>query len=135
LEAATKNKRGRPTVFEKVYGDDGFKSSIRAMKSDDSDRTVTNQLYVSEGLSLAEKVYGKMKMDGDSTINSIFFHNGKGKGIGILEQIGRMHLQNNFDEESCILVLKAAVDAKQDGTPVKIIEKWLRHGRNYNEWK
>ena len=45
-----------------------------------------------------------------------------------------MSLQNNFDQESCEWALKVALRALAEGFTVREIERYLRHGRNYNEW-
>ena len=121
-----KKKRGRPTVFTRMLGDDDFADVIRAQGDVDSERSITNRLYYHEGLSIAQKVC--------NTSEIFYTPKGNCRRNCILEQIGRMSLQNNYDQESCEWALKVALRALEEGFTVREIERYLRHGRNYNEW-
>ena len=121
-----KQKRGRPTVFARTYGDDDFADVIRTQRDVDSERSITNRLYYHEGLSIAQKVC--------NTREIFYTPKGKSRRSCNLEQIGRMSLQNNYNLESCEWALRVALSALEKGCTVRQIEKYLRHGRNYNEW-
>ena len=121
-----KKKRGRPSVFMRTLGDERFAEVIRQSYDLESERSITNELYYHEGMSIAQKVC--------DTREIFFTPKGKSQRNGILEQIGRMSLQNNYDQESCEWALKVALCALEDGHTVREIENYLRHGRNYNEW-
>lgn len=121
-----KKKRGRPTVFTRTLGDDDFADVIRAQGDVDSERSITNRPYYHEGLSIAQKVC--------NTREIFYTPKGNCRRNCILEQIGRMSLQNNFDQESCEWALRVALSTLEKGCTVRQIEKYLRHGRNYNEW-
>ena len=125
MEDATKKKRGRPTAFERTFGDNSLKAAYKSMGSNyDSDRAYTNDLYSTEGHSIATDHLGKEK------VRAIFFTKaGNYKGKAILEQIGRMSLQNGYDRETCEAVLDAAVKAMEQGLTIRHIERWIRHGR------
>ena len=121
-----KRKRGRPTVFARTFGDDDFADIIRAQRDVDSERSITNRLYYHEGLSIAQKVC--------NTHEIFYTPKGNCRRNCILEQIGRMSIQNNYDQESCEWALRVALSALEKGCTVRQIEKYLRHGRNHNEW-
>ncbi len=121
-----KRKRGRPSVFMRTFGDESFAEVIRQSYDLESERSITNELYYHEGMSIAQKVC--------DTREIFFTPKGKSRRNCILEQIGRMSLQNNYNLESCKWALKVALRALEEGFTVREIERYLRHGRNYNEW-
>ena len=45
-----------------------------------------------------------------------------------------MHLQNNYDLESCKEACRLALRALEADLTVRQVEAYLRHGRNHNEW-
>ena len=121
-----KKKRGRPSVFMRTLGDESFAEVLRQSYDLESERSITNELYYHEGMSIAQKVCGTREI--------FFTPKGKSQRNCILEQIGRMSLQNNYDQESCEWALKVALRALEEGFTVREIERYLRHGRDYNEW-
>ena len=121
-----KKKRGRPSVFMRTLGDESLAEVIRQSYDLESERSITNELYYQEGMSIARKLC--------DTREIFFTPKGKSRRNCILEQIGRMSLQNNFDQESCEWALKVALRALEEGYTVREIENYLRHGRNFNEW-
>lgn len=122
MEADTKNKRGRPSVYK---GIESYKTHIKCTYPEYGERAVTNMFYVLEGLSFSQKVYGEVES------KKIFF-NSRDSMIkkGIAEQIGRMIIQNNFDEASCKSILQQALDYLEKGYTVKEVEKYIRTIRN-----
>lgn len=121
-----KKRRGRPSVFMRTLGDESLAEVIRQSYDLESERSITNELYYQEGMSIARKLC--------DTRQIFFTPKGKSRRNCILEQIGRMSLQNNYDQESCEWALKVALRALEEGHTVREIENYLRHGRNYNEW-
>ena len=121
-----KKKRGRPSVFTRTLGDDEFAETVKQGINGESARSVTNALYYQEGMLIAKEL---------CDVHEVFFtSNGRGRRNCILEQLGRMKLQNNFDDESCKRVCEIALQALKDGYTVREMENYIRHGRNYNEW-
>ena len=127
METVSKNKkRGRPSVFTRTLGDNSFAEVIKAATDTESARSVTNALYYHEGLCIAKEV---------CDVSKIFFTSkGRCRRNCILEQLGRMKLQNNYDDESCRHVCELSLKALADGYTVREIENYIRHGRNQNEW-
>ena len=121
-----KKKRGIPSVFMRTLGDESFAEVLRQSYDLESERSITNELYYHEGMSIAQKVC--------DTRGIFFTPKGKSRRNCILEQIGRMSLQNNYDQESCEWALQVALRALEEGYTVREIENYLRHGRNFNEW-
>ena len=125
-KTAEKKKRGRPSVFTRTLGNDDLAQTIKDNIKGESARSVTNALYYQEGLSIAKEL---------CDVHEIFFTpKGNARRSCILEQIGRMKLQNNFDDESCKHICEVALKALEDGYTVRQIEEYIRHGRNHNEW-
>lgn len=93
-------------------------------------RSQTNMHYVIEGLRIAHDVYGKEEAQSMFT-----FPSGNFKGAGILEQIGRMRLQDGYSENDCAEILKTAVTLRNEyGYTAKAAAQWIRTGRTTGEW-
>lgn len=122
---ATPKKRGRPTAYQREFGDEAqsFKTAFTAMSSYDSERSNTNDLYYMEGFSIASKT------EGVNARETFFTKAGNHKGKSILEQIGRMSLQDGYSRKACEEILHAAIKGMEEGYTIKFIEKWIRHGR------
>lgn len=124
MEADSKNKKGRPNVFKR-NGVDRYKNVLRDFFPEYEERGLVNHYYFLHGFNLAEEVFGKEKA------KKLFLtERERFKNKGILEQIGRMSLQNYYDDESCQKVLKQAVDLLNDGFKVKDVEQRIRNFRN-----
>lgn len=127
MEADSKNKRGRPSVFVR----DGFEELESDLKKWfpelESKRAITNQHYRTEGWGISQKAFGE-----EGHRERFSTQKGNLKGQAILEQIGRMRIQNGFSEEECIEALTYAVDTlwKQEGFSVKETAQVIRDFRN-----
>ena len=131
METVSKKKRGRPSIYYKQYGDDPtMRNAIDDMRDTESDRSRTNAIYYLEGMGILQRHLG------EQGFADTFFSPGKRKAVWtcIVEQIGRMSLQNNYSEESCKQIADLAIQYLKDGHTVRAVEKWIRHGRNTNEW-
>ena len=133
-EAATKKRRGRPSVYTReMFGDqecgDKLKSVQDNLFSDLSDRARVNTHYYIQCQKIAEREFGRKWFQGIFVTS-----HGRFKNFGIAEQIGRMSLQNGYSDSDCITVLKMALEYLNEGYKVKEIERWIRHGRNTGEW-
>lgn len=128
METDSKNKRGRPSVYQKLYGDDiSMRKAIEGFERFESERSKTNMLYRLEGRSI---IQGHI---GEDAYREIFSTpNGNLRRSCIVEQIGRMRLQNNYDEDSCILIAEKAISYLESGYTVREIERWIRELRNNN---
>ena len=132
METVSKKKRGRPSIYRKQFGDDPtMYSMIDGMMTEfESERSKTNYIYYMEGMGILQRHLGE-----EGFKRQFFTTKGKkGRGQCIIEQIGRMSLQNNFDEESCNLIADRAITYLNSGYTVRAVESWIRHGRNTNEW-
>jgi len=125
METATKNKRGRPKVFNdpKALFYDYFEHSCIY-----SDRTLINNLYEGLGMDLIYTVYGELINDEDAENEKIYFlfHSGdRFLKQGVLQQLGRM-TKENFTEEELKEATKLSVNLLQEGAKVKEVEARLR---------
>ena len=130
METDSKNKRGRPSIYQKLFGNDtSMREAIESFESLESERSKTNKLYYLEGMGIMQRHIG------EDAFREIF-HTPKGNARRscIVEQIGRMSLQNNYDEDSCNLIADKAIAYLKGGYTVREIESWIRQGRNSNEW-
>ncbi len=114
-EAATeKRKRGRPAI------DVGA-----AMYLDGTRRTQINAKYMFEAINLISEAASEIPdrellwYSDDSTQRASGKH-------GILEQIGRMWLQDNYSEQNCITVANLAIAALKNGCTSRQIENAIR---------
>lgn len=121
MEADTKNKsRGRPTIISDTW---------RALFPDKQGRALTNFIYVTEAQELLTDKYGA------DTFKSIFIKgNGNYRYHSILEQIGRMSLQNKYGKSECIEITEAALKLLKMNWTVKQVAAWIRRGRTTGEW-
>lgn len=135
-EAATKKRRGRPTVYTRdLRGDQDAGDSAKAIHdgifSDMEPRARVNMHYVTAGMSIADKLLGKDGARREFTSPKT----GKFKGQAILEQVGRMKLQNGYGDGDCMTVLETALHLRNaDGWTVREAERWIRRGRTTGEW-
>ncbi len=120
MEAATKNRRGRPNIY-KAHQVEIAEAINRNSFPSYSNRSLTNLLYVQAGMEIAQQLYGE-----EGTKQLFSTDRGNMKHKSILEQIGRMFLQNQFSEESCKNALSEAVELLQQGAKVKDIERAIR---------
>ena len=121
MEAATKKKRGRPPLYSQEFYD-----GIAALfPTQVSRRTLTNFTYVTEGYETAKGMLGAEAAE--TAFNGTTAHLW---GQGILEQVGRMRLQDGYSVNDCELILKTALrlHSETDLTS-RDIERWIRHGR------
>lgn len=123
-------KRGRPDVFTRDYGENAeVQKALMNNFFEGCKRTITNTHYVVEGLRVANDVYGE-----DGAKEKFCYPSGKFKGACILEQIGRMRLQDGYSANDCADILKTAVLLREDGFKVKSVSQWIRNGRTTGEW-
>ena len=127
METVSK-KRGRPTIYERIFGENAARAKALetiTLGDAESERSKTNVLYFNAAFELLHDL---------PWFKSAFFtERGNCCGKCILEQIGRMKLQNGFDDELCIIVAEKAAEFLDKYT-VREIERWIRHGRNTNDW-
>ena len=130
METDSKNKRGRPSIYQKLYGDDAYmRNAIEGFERLESERSKTNMLYYFEGMGILQRHIG------EDAFREIFYTpKGKARRSCIVEQIGRMSIQNNYSEDSCNLIADKAIAYLKGGYTVREIESWIRQGRNNNEW-
>lgn len=132
METVSKKKRGRPSIYYKQYGDDPTMHNVidNMMTDLESERSKTNYIYYLGGMTLLQQHLG------EQGFADTFFTPGKRKAKWncIVEQIGRMKLQNNYSDESCYQIADLAIQYLKNGHTVRAVEGWIRQGRNTNEW-
>ena len=109
MEAASKNKRGRPSVFARPGGreeEQVYKSIFEPLHTG-SARKLANSLYVTDGFNVAAECVNARE--------TFYTKDGTARGKAILEQIGRMHLQDGYSEEDCKIVLDVSIKLWQAG--------------------
>ena len=113
MEAATKNKRGRPKTVIGILSDDLMYSHNLAK------RTAVNSYYACQ--AVLKLGYGQ---------NGSFFLTDyrKVRRQGIAEQLGRM-LEDGFSVEDCKELAETCIKEYQAGVPCKKIEQRLRDVR------
>lgn len=52
----------------------------------------------------------------------------------ILEQIGRMYMQDGFPQEDCIEIARVAGNALSEGYTVKQMKAYIANGRKTGQW-
>ena len=120
-----KKKRGRPSVYRKYFGNEHYKTAMKLELKGKCDRSVTNELYIRQGLLLAQEI---------CDVDQVFFKNGRARGNWVLEQLGRMYLQNGCGKEDCLDVCDSAVGLLEEGCTVRYVEEFIRCTRNQGKW-
>lgn len=123
-EAATK-KRGRPTIHS-----DSLKEGMSLMFPGLSERSLVNLYFAAGGYDVAEQLLGKDKASRsflhspDEPCGSKLY-----RGQGILEQVGRMKLQDGYSDNDCKTIMGIALRLRDNGWTVRDVERWIRNGR------
>ena len=129
-EAASENRRrrGRPTVFERDHME-GMESLCMA------NDYRTRRTHVAEYYRAA--VFGILEDHNDIPyLEEIFRIDGNAciqKGE-IIEQLGRMHVQDGYDEDTVIYTATHAARFYHNGNTVKEIAEYLRRVRKAKSW-
>lgn len=122
MEAATKNRRGRPKnelyhearITNNLYGAYNVEIGTRALQN-----TVNAQYFLVNGL------------DDDSEALLFFLTNeGNLKHKGIAEQIGRLMMEHLITNKDAEKIAETAIQHYNNGQSSKQIETMLRHYRN-----
>lgn len=119
MEADTK-KRGRPQIISDFH---------KNLFNDFQGRALTNLYYVITAQGIICNSWAKDKFNRHFVKST-----GQYKRQAILEQIGRMYLQNNYCENDCMMITEKAIEMLESKWTVKQVESWIRYGRNYNKW-
>lgn len=131
-EAASENrKRGRPAI------DIGVTSFLGGTR-----RTMVNAKYMYEAISLISEAASEIPDRSMLWYSDHATQTANGKH-GILEQIGRMWLQDHMSYDSCVLIANLSISALKRGYKSREIEYAIRKIRNaaklvkknpYNDW-
>ena len=134
MSAPSKRKRGRPDVFERDYHEYSDSSRIlfapKVYAEYRTKRSAANNYYMSHG-------FGIIKESASDIPYSDLFINVNEKEIyckSILEQLGRMLIQDGYSKEDIVTVAKIAAELRHDGYKVKQIAQYIRKSRKTNEW-
>lgn len=119
VEAASENrKRGRPPI------DIGIVSNL-----DGTRRTLVNAKYMFEAIGIISEAASEIPDRSMLWHSDDETHTASGKH-GILEQIGRMRLQDHMSYDSCVLIANLSVSALKAGYKSREIEYAIRKIRN-----
>lgn len=126
-ETVSKNRRGRPSVFER----DGMSKAAVDFVTGGSvgDRQTTNMHYVLEGWCIAKAKLGE-------NVREKYTRRTTGGGLKntvVFEQIGRMLLQNGYPVEDCEYIAERAFSYLDEGYRAKDVAQWIRTVRNSGE--
>jgi len=124
MEAATENKRGRPTI--KVYAEAmKLNNAHGAYNHEIGERALQNRVNAEYFIVNAL----------DNAPNELYFFfatmEGNTKHNGIAEQIGRLMRANYLSAEQAIDIARQAMDEYKNGATSKQIEQQLRQYKKY----
>ena len=130
-EAVSENKRrrGRPTVFERDHMED-FDRLITGAYREKTRRTIVAHYYCSAVFGILEDhndipyLEGIFRIDGNACIEK----------CEIIEQLGRMHVQDGYGEDTVIYAATLAARFYHNGNSVKEIAAYLRRVRKAKSW-
>ena len=130
-EAASENKRrrGRPTLFQRDHMEE-FDRFISGAYEEKTRRTIVAHYYRSSVFSILEEhndipyLEEIFRIDGNACIE-------KGE---IIEQLGRMHVQDGYGENTIVDAATLAARFYHDGNTVKEIAAYLRRVRKAKSW-
>ena len=128
-------KRGRPSVYERT-GFQAFEKAAKSVSGVKTTRGLANVLYQTDGLAIVIEAASDIR-NVDLLCSSIIDVEA-GKPVkmkqGILEQIGRLHMQDGRRRIDCAYVAQLAANALADGYTAKQVEKFVRQGRLTHKW-
>ena len=129
-ESASENKRrrGRPTVFQRDHMEGMEKlctaDKHRTRRSHVADYYRGSVFGILEDHSDIPYLEGIFRIDGNACIEK----------CEIIEQLGRMHVQDGYDEETIIYAATLAARFYHNGNTVKEIAAYLRRVRKAKRW-
>ena len=129
-EAASENKRrrGRPTVFERDHMEGMEKlctaDKHRTRRSHVADYYRGSVFGILEDHSEIPYLEGIFRIDGNACIEK----------CEIIEQLGRMHVQDGYGEDTIIYAATLAARFYHNGNTVKEIAAYLRRVRKAKSW-
>lgn len=112
--ASKKRKRGRPPI-----------NISKTISLDGTRRTLVNAQYMFEAISIIKEAASKIPDNHLLWYSDDLTQTANGKH-GILEQIGRMYLQDGYDADSCIIAANCSVSALKAGYTSREIERAIR---------
>ena len=135
MEAATeKKKRGRPSIDAR----DGLgmvEVIANADIADKTHRSHVNEYYRLEAVDFLCKHLSELPHAGKLIVpyKDSYIH--RKTGLGVLEQLGRMILQDGYSEGDALNVANIATTLlSEHGFTVKEVERYIRHGRTTGKW-
>ena len=123
-------KRGRKDVYAKHECE-----RLRAYSAGEeiSSRTVQARFYQACSVGLLHEA-----TDQYPELERIFQRDRENRRLKqkpeILEQLGRMWMQDGYREDDVITVARTAADALGEGYTVKEVKAYIIHGRKTGEW-
>lgn len=130
-EAASENKkrRGRPTIFQRDHMEN-FEKNCMYMNEKRTRRTVAAHYY-------RAAVFGILERHSEIPYLEEIFRIGRCECYQkdeIIEQLGRMHVQDGYDEETIIFAATLSARFYHNGNTVKEIAAYLRRVRKTKSW-
>ena len=127
-----KRGRGRPTVAEKIAGDNAatYERVMTSGKKYRSRRSVSDTVYAFTAAGILSDAASDIE---DLELIMDFRSESEYMCRSVLSQLGRIS-REGFSNECVIRVAKAAIQGKKDGYSVKEIERYIRNGRLTDKW-
>lgn len=122
--------RGRPSVFQRECGEMADQMMAVCVDPEKTKRASTNAYYAYMGVGVIKEAASEIP-EYEMLYDPV---NRKLRCLGVLEQLGRMLIQDGYSRESVISIAKAAAGARADGVRSKDIERYIAHGRRTGEW-
>ena len=124
-----KKGRGRPTVTQSMVGDKAkmFENVVTNGKVFRSRRSISDLTYALLAVGILSEAASDIE-DLDLIWSDRY------QCRSILNQLGRMHHIEGYNDNDIVAVAKASIQDKKNGYSVKEIEQYIRHGRLTGEW-
>ena len=124
-----KRGRGRPSVTEKIAGTNSqqYEKIINSGKSYRSKRSIADMAYAFTAGSVLSEAASEIE-DLELICGPDYICR------SILNQLGRMLRIEGYSKNDMIAIAKEAIQGKKDGRSVKVIERYIIHGRLTGEW-
>lgn len=135
MEAATeKKKRGRPSVDARDGSDlvEVIANYDTQMKTH---RSHVNEYYRLEAVDFLRNHLSELPHACKLIVPYKDSYIPRKTGLAVLEQLGRMILQDGYSDDDVLTVANVATTLlSEHGFKVKEVERYMRHGRTTGEW-
>jgi len=126
-----KRKKGRPTVAQKYYGDAAKQVTMiwEAGGNIKTKRSTADYIYCTTALRIIKEAASEIPF-----VELIYKSDNSWFSRSILSQLGRMSIQDGYDDNDVIAMAKIAAIAIHENCTVREVETYIRNGRKTGEW-